>query len=104
MIVITDLSVILFEIDVLGVSVREGESYAPRTVDMDGVPRGLEPHQPTKVEAWKVHVLRYGRDMQSVEPPTDSGEDPAVDFRRSAGSPEVQKGLVFERGDHRDAP
>ena len=78
---------ILLEIDAESISGIEFEGDAPRSIDMDRIAPRDKTFQNMKIEPWKVHLFRGGRDLQAIEAHQDALVDLGVDFRRAAFSP-----------------
>jgi hypothetical protein len=91
---------ILFEIDAAGFAILEFESDAPGSVDVNRIPRGIEPVQGMKVEAGNVHFIRPDRDVEAIKPREDTLMHLRVDLRTFALEPKFRKGLAFEGPDH----
>lgn len=72
---------VLFQIDLMGVAVLEGEGDAPRPIDVDGISRRLEPAERVKVEAREVHVLRDRNGIETRQTPLYPLMQPEIDPR-----------------------
>ena len=78
---------VLLEIDADGIAGVKLESDAPRSIDMDRIAPRDKTFQNMKIESWKVHLFRGGRDIQAIEAHQDALVHLGVDFRRAAFSP-----------------
>jgi hypothetical protein len=93
-------SVILLEIDTIGVAVLELECYAPGTIHMHRMARGIEPAQRMEIEPWDIHFFRPRSDIQAVKATQDAWVHLHIDPLGSAAFPKLNKSFVFEAPDH----
>jgi hypothetical protein len=93
-------SVILLEIDFGGVRALKLESYAPRSIDMDGVSRRREPLQGMEVVTGDIHGCRGGGNIQRVKAFSDPFMKLALNFGCSAYLEQLTKPFVLPAPDH----
>src|ERR1700733_2040975 len=93
-------SVVLLEIDATGVTVFKLECDAPRTIDMDRIPRRSKASQGVKVKAWHVHFVGTHDNIQTVQATQDAGVHLGIDLASPPALPKLSEAFAFEALDH----
>jgi hypothetical protein len=94
------LSVVLLEVDPIGIAILEFEGDASRSVHMHRVSDRSMAAQGMKVETGNVHVLRLCSPIEGIQPPQDSAAQPGVYLLRRAVLPERGQSLASKASDH----
>ena len=75
---------ILFEIDIVGITVDELESDAPRTIDMYSVANRIVADDLVKIKARQVQIFRFRCRIECIQSLLNSPMQSDVDFRSGA--------------------
>ena len=93
-------SVILFEIDVEGVTSFEFESDAPRSVHMDRVASRIEARQRVKVVSRHVYLGDLDRFIDRIKTDAYALVHSLIDFGSLSSLEKIGQRLALERLDH----
>src|SRR5882762_4963948 len=93
-------SVVLFEIDVEGVTSLEFESDAPRSVHMDRVASRIEARQRVKVVSRHVYLGDLDRFIDRIKTNAYAPVHSLIDFGGLPGLEKIGQRLALERLDH----